>query len=277
MYIIDYLKSDGIFLKLKKNKKFKIIEELIQNGAKKGLIPEASIQPILEEIVERERQVTTGIGNCVAIPHCKSEHIDKAVILAATIPEGIKYDAMDNKPVKLIFMFLFPKTESTQYLQVLAKVSRLLKDENIRNKLILSENTEEFRKIVAENDIIPIEEGGEKGKYIFILSINDPKKESAVISSLLEIGAQTTLIIDSETLEKKMAYDIPLFAGLTYFKGKNPYSKTFIGIINNVAKIDYLTTLLKDAGIDLQEAGAGFLISFEAIKIVGGIPAEIDI
>lgn len=277
MYIIDYLKSEGIYLKIKKDKKVKIIKQIVNNAAENSLIKKEAVNPIIEELLERERQVTTGIGDSVAIPHCKSEFVDNSVILAATIPDGIRYDSMDGKPVKLIFMFLFPKSESTQYLQVLAKVSRLLKDENIRNKLILAEDQEEFRKIVAKNDIIPIEEGKQKGKYVFILSINNPKKESEVISSLLEIGAQTSLIIESETLEKKIAYDIPLFAGLTYFKGKNPYSKTFIGLINNIEKIDYLNSLLKDIGIDLSKPGEGFLISFEAIKILGGIPAEIDI
>jgi hypothetical protein len=204
------------------------------------------------------------------------EGVKKGTILAATIPEGIKYNSMDNKPVKLIFMFIFPKEDSTRYLQALAKVSRLLKHENIRNKLILAETPEQFRKIVAENDIIPIEES-KKEKLLYILSISEPKKESEVISTLVEIGAQVSIILNTETLEKKLAYDIPLFAGLTYFKGKNPYSKTFIGFLNNTNQTEHLYKLLLDIGIDLNKPGAGFLTCIEVKKTFGGIPGEIDI
>ncbi len=276
MYIIDYLKPEAIFLKMKSGKKKEIIREILQKASEKGIVPEDKTEEIYNAIMDREKQSTTGIGNGIAIPHCKTEYIERGIILAATFPNGIKYNAIDGKPVYILFMFVFPGSENKEYLQVLAKVARLLSDENIRNKLILTDTPEEFRNTIAKNDIIPIVKGKE-GKYIFILAINDQKKIQNVISNLVEIGAQTSLIIDSETLEKKLAYDIPIFAGLTYFKGKSPYSKTFIGILNNENQIDYLNQLLLKEDIDLNKPGAGFLITMEATKIIGGIPEEIDV
>lgn len=276
MYIIDYLKTEGIRLKVEGKKKKEIIKEIIINAAESGIIKKETVDDILTAVMLREQQGSTGIGNGIAIPHCKTDLVEHGIILAATFPSGIKYNSLDNKPVNILFMFIFPSNENKEYLQVLAKSARLLGDEVIRNKLVLSNTREEFREVIAQNDIIPIQKGN-KGKYLFILALSDQKKMQNVISGLVEIGAQTSLILDSETLEKKLAYDIPMFAGLSYFKGKSPYSKTFIGIMDNSEQIDYLNELLLKDDIDLNKPGAGFLLSIKADKIIGGVPEEIDV
>ncbi|NOY07626.1 MAG: PTS sugar transporter subunit IIA [Spirochaetes bacterium] len=278
MYIIDYLKPSAIFLNLqeKKKKKKDIIRGLIELAAKNNIFPEDKKDRIFESIIFREQQTTTGIGNGIAIPHCRTDDVQAGTIIAATFPSGIKYGSMDNKPVQIIFLFLFPGSENKEYLQILAKVARLLGDEAVRHKLILASTPEEFRATIAKNDIIPITRSTE-GRYVFILALSDQKKMQDVISNLMEIGAQTSLIIDSETLEKKLTYDIPIFAGLTYYKGKSPYSKTFIGILNSMDQVDYLNQLLLKEDIDLSKPGAGFLLTLETTKIIGGIPEQMDI
>ena len=85
------------------------------------------------------------------------------------------------------------------------------------------------------------------------------------------------MLFRSETLERKLAYDIPIFAGLSLFKGESYYSKTFIGLLDSSDQIDYLNELLLKEEIDLSSPGAGFLLSIKADKIIGGIPGEIDV
>ena len=276
MYIIDYLKPEGINIQADgKNKKI-IISNLMDQAGENGIIPKEKIPDILSAVMAREAQSSTGIGNGIAIPHCKTNLVSHGIILAATMPNGIKYNSLDNKPVNILFLFIFPGNENKEYLQILAKAARLFSDEAIRHKLILSQTSEDFRDVIAKNDIIPIQKGN-NGKYLFILALSDQKKMQIVISNLVEIGAQTSLILDSETLEKKLAYDIPMFAGLTHFKGKSPYSKTFIGIMDNSNQIDYLNELLLKEEIDLNAPGAGFLMTIKADKIIGGIPEEIEV
>jgi len=276
MYIIDYLKPEGIQIKAEgKNKKI-IISSLFEQAAKHDIIPADKVDGLFSAVMEREQQSTTGIGNGIAIPHCKTDLVSHGIILAATMPNGIKYNSIDNKPVKILFLFIFPSNENKEYLQILAKSARIFSDENVRNKLVLSEDSDDFRDEIAKNDVIPIQKGS-SGEYLFLLALSDQKKMQTVISNLVEIGAQTSLILDSETLEKKMAYDIPMFAGLSHYKGKSPYSKTFIGIMDNSDQIEYLNKLLLKEGIDLNAPGAGFLMTIKAEKIIGGIPEEIDV
>ena len=202
MYINDYLKPEGISIKANGKNKKEIIFHLLKHAAENNIIPSGKVDEIYSAIMIREQQSSTGIGNGIAIPHCKVDLVSHGIILAATIPTGIKYNSMDNKPVNILFLFIFPGDENKEYLQVLAKAARLFSDETIRNKLILSDSNEEFREIIAKNDIIPIQEGND-GKYLFVLALSDQKQMQTVISNLVEIGAQTSLILDSETLEKK--------------------------------------------------------------------------
>ena len=276
MYIIDFLKPEGIWIKAEGKNKKNIISGLLTRAAERKLIPEDKVDALFSAVMEREQQSTTGIGNGIAIPHCKTDLVSEGIILAATMPNGIKYNSIDGKAVKILFLFIFPGNENKEYLQILAKSARLFSDEHIRNKLVLSESSSEFRDEVAKNDVIPIQKGN-NGEYLFVLALSDQKKMQTVISNLVEIGAQTSLILDSETLEKKMAYDIPMFAGLSHYKGKSPYSKTFIGIMDNSNQIDYLNKLLLKEGIDLNAPGAGFLMTIKAEKIIGGVPEEIDV
>ena len=276
MYIIDYLKTDAISLQVEGKKKDAVIHTLIKKASQNNILPPDREEEIFTAVMERVHQSSTGIGNGIAIPHCRTDLVDHGVIIAGTFPSGIKYNSVDKKPVNILFLFIFPGSENKEYLQILAKSARLLSNETIRNKLILSPTKEDFRNVIAQNDIIPIQKGN-KGKYFFILALSDQKQMQNVISNLVEVGAQTSLIIDSETLEKKLAYDIPIFAGLSYFKGKTPYSKAFIGILDNSNQIDYLNDLLLQEGLDLSAPGAGFLLSIKTDKIIGGIPEEVEI
>jgi len=119
MYIIDYLKSEGIHIKSEGKNKKTIISNLLVQAAKGKIIPEDKVEALFSAVMEREQQSTTGIGNGIAIPHCKTNLVSKGVILAATMPSGIKYNSIDNKPVNILLLFIFPgngKYTSTLYL-----------------------------------------------------------------------------------------------------------------------------------------------------------------
>ena len=277
MYLIDFLKEKSIFLKYdSETKKEKFIQSILENASEKNILPRDKIGQITKLIIDRENQMSTGLGNGIAIPHCKTDLITEGLLIAVTIPSGIKFNAIDGKKVNIVFFIIFPEKENKEYLQVLAKIGRLLKEENLKNKLILSDSETDFREIIGKNDIIPLTQKSE-GKYLFVLSINDTNKIKNIYSNLLEIGADTTLIMDTETLQKKLAYDIPIFGGMGFFNKKTPYSKTFFGIINSIEQIDYLNDLLKKEDIDLSKPGVGMLFTTKVEKLIGGMPEEINI
>ncbi len=85
---------------------------------------------VLDALLDRERIGSTGIGSGVAIPHIKLKHVKKMYGILARLETPIAYDAIDDKPVDLIFMLVAPAdSKTTQHLKMLAHISRLLKDD----------------------------------------------------------------------------------------------------------------------------------------------------
>ncbi len=87
-------------------------------------------------LIEREKIETTAIGHSVAIPHARIKNLSKVYLAFGITKEGANFDAIDKKPVKLVFLILFPEEEVNTQLSVLARLSRLLKDETLRQELL---------------------------------------------------------------------------------------------------------------------------------------------
>ncbi len=96
----------------------------------------------LNAIINREKIVTTGIGMGVAIPHAKLPGFDDFFIVIAILKEGIDWKALDNAPVRIIFMIGGPDNKQTEYLQILSGLTTAIKDENRRKNLLRQEDPE---------------------------------------------------------------------------------------------------------------------------------------
>ena len=104
---------------------------------------------ILNTLLEREKLGSTGIGKEVAVPHSRSLGCNELTVIFARVPKGIKYDAVDGKPVKLVFMILAPyQDKGNRYLPLLGKIVETVKDDKRRKKLIDTDSFEEFLKIL---------------------------------------------------------------------------------------------------------------------------------
>ena len=127
------LEEQNILLELESTGKEGILRELAANAHEQ--FPAITAETIYQVLKERERLGSTGVGNGVAIPHGKLPGLDKILLCFARSQAGIGFEAKDNRPVHLLVMILSPVDDAEQYLQTLARVSKLLKDERIKNKL----------------------------------------------------------------------------------------------------------------------------------------------
>jgi PTS system nitrogen regulatory IIA component len=93
-------------------------------------------EEVFEILKEREELGSTGIGNEVAIPHGKINMSEKIVGAIAISPNGVDFDAIDGKPVKIFFSLLTGADSTNLHLKILAKISRLLMDEDFRKSLL---------------------------------------------------------------------------------------------------------------------------------------------
>jgi len=132
MEIIDLIGTEAVVPSLKATSKKQALQELAKHSA---ALTGMSERAIFDVLLERERLGTTGIGNGVAIPHGKLAEIKKLHGLFARIEAPIDFDAIDEQPVDLIFLLLAPEGAGADHLKALARVSRLLRDREVCDKV----------------------------------------------------------------------------------------------------------------------------------------------
>ncbi|PID78296.1 MAG: PTS fructose transporter subunit IIA [Deltaproteobacteria bacterium] len=149
MKLYNYIKPDFINLDIKAKDKKGVIEELAA-----PLSEYAGIErdELVKTLLERERLGSTGIGKGIAIPHGKVKNLKELMIGFGLSPDGVNFDSIDNKPVFIFFVIITPDNSTGDHLRVLAKISRLLRENEIREEIIRVSDKEEVLKLIEDND-----------------------------------------------------------------------------------------------------------------------------
>jgi PTS system nitrogen regulatory IIA component len=132
MEIADILAPAGVIAHLRAANKRQALQELAKRAAQ---ITGKQERAIFELLLERERLGTTGIGRATAIPHGRMSDLTQLHGIFARLDKPIDFDAIDNQPVDLIFLLLTPASAGADHLKALARISRLLRDKTVCDKL----------------------------------------------------------------------------------------------------------------------------------------------
>jgi nitrogen PTS system EIIA component len=150
MQLDQILKIEFINANLSAGNKDEALEELIDTIIKGGIKLKQS--STIEILTQRESLGSTGIGDGVAIPHGKIPELDDVIIAFGRSKEGVPFNSLDGKPVHLFFLLLAPENSSGQHLKILAKISKMLKDADFRNKLLKAESQIDLHEIIMEQE-----------------------------------------------------------------------------------------------------------------------------
>ncbi len=148
MKITDLLSIDSIEI----GSSYKDKDELLKNAVKlmcrSGIINNE--KEYLNSVLEREKESTTGVGNGIAIPHGRCKAVDKAGLAAIVLNKPVEYEALDNKPVELLFLIAAPEDKGNVHLEILSKLAMMLMDQEFTFKLKNSRTAEEFIRAIDE-------------------------------------------------------------------------------------------------------------------------------
>lgn len=146
MRIKDLLSLNTIDLNAVAADKQDVINQAVNLIAKSGNI--SDLETYKNGVFKREQESTTGVGEGIAIPHCKCDAVKKATLAAMVIKDGVDYDALDGEKVNLLFLIAAPSTNDNVHLEVLAKLSNLLMHEEVVKGLKSANSPEKFLKIL---------------------------------------------------------------------------------------------------------------------------------
>ena len=152
MKIIDLLDDKSIRLNAEVHSKKEALDTLVDLMDASGKLND--IETYRKGVYAREEEGSTGIGEGIAIPHCKSAAVNQAGLAAMVAPKGVEFDSLDGEPANLFFLIAAPDTADNVHLDVLSHLSVLLMDPDFTGKLREAETVEEFKKVIemAENE-----------------------------------------------------------------------------------------------------------------------------
>jgi mannitol/fructose-specific phosphotransferase system IIA component (Ntr-type) len=105
---------------------------------------------VLGAVQEREAVLSTGIGFGVAIPHARSSAVSELTLICGVSPSPVPYDSIDGEPVRLFFLIVGPEASAGQHVKILSRIARLVRRENLREKLCQARSAEEFYEALLD-------------------------------------------------------------------------------------------------------------------------------
>jgi len=152
MKIIDLLNQEAVSVDLKSKSKDDILSELADLLVASGVVKKSEKGDILKRLKERELLGSTGIGQGVAIPHAKCPKVKQMTAAFGISKTGVDFKSLDGEPTYIFFLLIAPGETPGPHLKALAKISRLLDDKFVRDRLRNAASAQEVYKTIKEEE-----------------------------------------------------------------------------------------------------------------------------
>jgi nitrogen PTS system EIIA component len=150
MKIDEILKKESVIADLVGKNKLEVIQEMTSCLKQNNIIKDD--QALFTTLMEREKLGSTGIGENVAIPHGKSDELTQIITVFARSLGGVDFESLDQKPVHFVCMVIAPAHSTGQHLKALARISRLFKNQALREGILKAEDSNAIYSILLEED-----------------------------------------------------------------------------------------------------------------------------
>jgi nitrogen PTS system EIIA component len=150
MKIDEILKKESVIANIAGKNKLDVIKEMTERLKQNSNIKDD--QTLYTTLMEREKLGSTGIGENVAIPHGKSDELTQIITVFARSLGGVDFESLDQKPVHFVYMVIAPAHSTGLHLKALARISRLFKNQTLREGILKAEDSNAIYSILLEED-----------------------------------------------------------------------------------------------------------------------------
>jgi PTS system nitrogen regulatory IIA component len=149
MKILDVLPREAVLHDLKARDKKGVLEELVAPIAS---ITQLDPEKLVRVLMEREHLGSTGIGGGIGIPHGKLKDLEQLVLGFGLSRSGVDFESMDGRPTHIFFLLVTPENSTGLHLKLLARISKILKHDPLKQRLLGAADREEIYTIIQEED-----------------------------------------------------------------------------------------------------------------------------
>ena len=152
MRLSELLRREAVMLEVKDLDKWQVIERLTDLLVSSGRLDGGKRQNVLDALLARERSMSTGMENGIAIPHCSMEEIEDTLVTLGVSREGIDFESIDGRPTHLILLLVTPKNKTKVHIRTLAEIAKLLNDARFRDNLVAAGTSDEVIELVRKRE-----------------------------------------------------------------------------------------------------------------------------
>jgi PTS system nitrogen regulatory IIA component len=149
MLLTELLTPDRVLVPLSARDKTGIIAELTRHLTD---CTGGNYSAVLGAVQEREAGWSTGVGFGVAIPHARSSAVRELTLVCGVSSEPVPYDSIDGEPVRLFFLIVAPESSAGQHVKVLSRIARLVRREELRQRLCHAQSGAEFYEVLLDEE-----------------------------------------------------------------------------------------------------------------------------
>ena len=154
MELRELFRPDDLLVGFDPADKWDAIERLVRHLAEAGKIDEGDVRPILEQVLSRERSMSTGMERGIAIPHAAVDQVDKVLASMGIVSrdDGLEFDSIDAQPAHLVVLLVIPRSQKLLHIRTLADVARVLGVDAVREALVAAESSQQAWEALAAGD-----------------------------------------------------------------------------------------------------------------------------
>ncbi len=238
-----------------------VLREIARTASAVDVVP-LDEEDLLRRLREREDVASTAIGHGVAIPHCMVDSMDTIVVGLVAARPAVSFEEPDGEPVDLFFFIVSPSNARTVHLQVLAAISRAVRDESFRQGLRNAGTDRDLTELLKTRLSLP-EHQHEQKPCRFRVLFQDPELLQDVIEDLSAFGAGSMVVFEGENVASYLG-NLPIFAGLW-----SPREDTSIHVLEGIIHRDRANELARRVS-DRAGHSSGILVTVEELLVAHG-------
>jgi len=146
----DVLTAERIIINLNGKDKYDALEKIVKVAKNSDKVTDEN--DLLKKVIEREKIKSTGIGGGIGIPHAQTSGVTDIIACLGVTEQGIEFNAIDGKPVHLVFLIATKERTNSTYLGLLSRIARLFIDEPFKQRVIKSVSPSEIMNLIIEKE-----------------------------------------------------------------------------------------------------------------------------
>ncbi|MEA3364232.1 MAG: PTS sugar transporter subunit IIA [Candidatus Hydrogenedentes bacterium] len=213
MTLFEALRKECTLVGVTPDTKAAALAEVARCAKRSPLLDHVPEDAIVQGLEEREALGSTGFGNGIAIPHCRLEEVKDFIVGILTVPEGVEFDSLDKKPVRLMVFIIAPKEASNEHIRLLSAISQALSGPDAIKEIVAEKTPEAVFEGFLRHASGELKREGHTGKNVIHIFVQDEAVFHDLIQIFAGMEASDVAIITSENLSAYFS-KVPLFRGL---------------------------------------------------------------